>query len=333
MERPDRVQITHEALKVLAEKLQPQDKISVIAFARTPRLWVDGQAGGKAQELMQVVGGLNPDGGTDLGAGLELAYQTALKHFMPKGNNRVILLTDGAANLGDVEPDNLKKRVVEHRQKGVALDCYGIGWEGYNDDLLETLSHNGDGRYSFLNQPEQAGPEFANQLAGALSVAASDVKAQVEFNPARVTAWRQIGYAKHQLKKEQFRDNTVDAAEIAANESGNALYVIQVNPEGTGPLGVARVRFKNPATGEYIEKEWTLTCQAAVPALDQAGAAMRLAGVAGAFGEWLSQNPYAGEVQLSTLATYLSGVPETFSPDPRPKQLVTMIRQAMAMAK
>jgi len=331
MERPDRVLMVTEALKVLAQKLQPQDKISLVAFSRTARLWVDGLAGGKPQEFLSKALGLTPQGGTDLGAGMELAYATAVKHFLPKGNNRVIMLTDGAANLGNVDPDELKKLVVTHRQKGIALDCFGIGWEGYNDDLLEVLSRNGDGRYGFLNQPEQAGPEFANQLAGALSVAAADVKVQVEFNPQRVSAFRQIGYAKHQLTKEQFRDNTVDAAEIGAAEAGNALYVIQVNPAGSGPLGVARVRHKVPATGAYVEREWTLSYQPKAPALDQAGPALRLAAVAGAFGEWLARNPYAGEVNLRALPNYLQGVGEFYSPDPRPKQLAMMVQQAIAV--
>ena len=95
---------------------------------------------------------------------------------------------------------------------------------------LEALSRNGDGRYGFINTPEEAARGFAGQLAGALRVAASDVKVQVEFNPKRATAYRQVGYAKHQLKKEQFRDNTVDAAEIGAAESGNALYVVMIDP-------------------------------------------------------------------------------------------------------
>jgi len=60
-------------------------------------------------------------------------------------------------------------------------------------------------------------------LQARLHVAAADVKVQIEFNPTRVTAYRQIGYAKHQLTKEQFRDNTVDAAEIGAAESECAL--------------------------------------------------------------------------------------------------------------
>lgn len=331
MERSDRVAILREALKVLAQQLRPQDRISVIAFSRTAHLWVDGMAGGDPQALLSKVLERNPEGGTNLEEAMNLAYNTATRHYVTNGVNRVILLTDGAANLGNIEPEDLKEKVVSHRQRGIAFDCFGIGWEGYNDDLLEVLSRNGDGRYGFLNRPEQAGPDFANQLAGALNVSASDVKTQVEFNPRRVTSWRQIGYAKHQLTKEQFRDNTVDAAEIAAAEQGNALYVIETNPEGEGPIGVVRVRFKVPATGEYIEQEWPLAYQPRAAALDQSSPALRLATGAAAFGEWLASSPYAAEVNLSALQNLLRDVPEHFSPDPRPQQLSNMIRQAQGI--
>jgi Mg-chelatase subunit ChlD len=331
MERADRTQIIHEALKVLAQQLHTDDRISVVTFARTARLWVDGMHGGKPDEFIAKVGDLNPEGGTNLEEAMDLAYKTATRHFQVNGMNRVILLTDGAANLGNVEPEALKQKVINQRQKGIALDCFGIGWEGYNDDLLEVLSRNGDGRYGFLDQPEQAGPEFAQQLAGALNVAAADVKTQVEFNPNRVTVFRQIGYAKHQLTKEQFRDNTVDAAELAAAESGNALYAIEVNPQGNGPIGVVRVRYKVPATGAYHEQEWTIPYQPAVPSLEQSSPAMRLAVSAAAFGEWLTRSPYASEVTLSPLLSYLGRVPETFAPDTRPQRLIGMIRQAQAI--
>ncbi len=330
MERPDRVAIMQQALRVLAQQLKPQDRVSVIAFSRTARLLVDGMPGGNSKDFLDKVLGMNPQGGTNLEDAMGLAYATAKRHFIAHGVNRVILLTDGAANLGNIDPDTLKARVIAQRARGIALDCFGIGWEGYNDDLLEVLSRNGDGRYGFLNRPEDAAPEFANQLAGALNVAASDVKTQVEFNPQRVQSWRQIGYAKHQLTKEQFRDNKVDAAEIAASESGNALYVIQSNPKGTGPIGVVRVRYKVPDTGEYIEQEWTIPYQAKVPAMDQASSAIRLASTAAAFGEYLSGSPYASGVKLADLQKYLAGVPERYAPDPRPQQLAAMLRQAQA---
>jgi len=243
-----------------------------------------------------------------------------------------VLLTDGAANLGDVEPESLKKKVEENRRQGIALDCFGIGWEGYNDDLLEVLSRNGDGRYGFVNTAEAASAEFAGQLAGALKVAASDVKVQVEFNPRRVTAYRQMGYAKHQLTKEQFRDNTVDAAEIGAAEAGNALYVVQVNPRGEGPLGTVRVRFRVPGTGDYREQEWLVAYDGAAKTLEQAPFPMRLAASAAGFSEWLVSSPYAAEVKPDGLLRYLSGVPESCPADPRPKKLEWMIRQAKSVA-
>jgi len=332
MERADRVRIRQECLRVLAGQLQPQDRVSVVAFARTARLFVDGLPGNQAGELEQRVGGLAPEGGTNLEDAMNVAYQTALRHFLAQGVNRVVLLTDGAANLGDVEPESLKQKVEAHRRQGVALDCFGIGWEGLNDDLLETLSRNGDGRYGFINTPEAATSEFASQLAGALQIAASDVKVQVEWNPRRVTAYRQIGYAKHQLKKEQFRDNTVDAAEIGAAEAGNALYTVQVNPRGEGPLGTMRVRFKVPGTSDYREHEWTLPYDGAAKSLEQSSPALRLAASASAFSEWLVSSPFAAEVTPDKLLTQLSGVPEVFPADPRPKKLEWMIRQAKSMA-
>jgi Mg-chelatase subunit ChlD len=328
MERADRVSIIRECLNVLGGTLAPQDKVSVVTFARTARLWVDGVPGVQAAASIATAGQLTPEGGTNLEEAMNLAYATARRHYLAEGVNRVVLLTDGAANLGNVEPESLKARVEAQRKQGVALDCFGIGWEGYNDDLLEVLSRNGDGRYGFVNTPQDAPREFAAQLAGALQVAASDVKVQVEFNPARVTAYRQIGYARHQLTKEQFRDNTVDAAEIGAAESGNALYVIQTNPQGQGPLGTVRARFKVPTTGEYKEYEWTVPYTGEVVGLDDASPAMRLAASASAFSEWLVASPYAGDVTPERLLTLLRGVPEVFGADPRPTKLEWMIREA-----
>lgn len=331
MERADRVAIIREALRVLAKQLQPQDKLSVITFARTPRLVADGVAGDKAGDVLEKVSGLTPEGGTNLGDAMALAYQTAKKHFLANGINRVVVLTDGAANLGDVEPESLKRKVETSRQQGVALDCFGIGWEGFNDDLLEVLSRNGDGRYGFINSPEEAASEFAGQLAGALKVAASDVKVQVEWNSKRVTSYRQIGYAKHQLTKEQFRDNTVDAAEIAAQEAGNALYTVEVNPAGEGPLATVRVRYKVPGTTDYREMSWDVPFTGNAPALEQSSAAMRLAGTASAFSEWLAVNPFSNQITPDALLNHLRGMPEAFGADPRPKKLEWMIRQAKSL--
>ncbi|HTL55213.1 MAG TPA: von Willebrand factor type A domain-containing protein [Candidatus Limnocylindrales bacterium] len=332
MERADRVRIIQEALRVLATQLQPKDTFSVVTFARAARLWVDGIPGNQAGKVAEEIGGLTPQGGTNLEEAMNLAYQTALRHYLPGGVNRVVLLTDGAANLGNVEPEILKQKVEANRKQGIALDCFGIGWEGYNDDLLEALTRSGDGRYGFINTPEEAATGFANQLAGALHVAAADVKVQVEFNPNRVAAYRQLGYARHQLTKEQFRDNTVDAAEIGAAEAGNALYILEVNPNGEGPLATVRVRYKVPGTSEFHEHEWPVPYTGNAAPLQQSSPALRLAGAASAFAELLATSPYAAEVSPDALLAYLNGIPEIYGADARPKTLEWMIRQAKNLA-
>jgi Mg-chelatase subunit ChlD len=332
MERADRVRILTEALQVLAQQLHPQDKLSLISFARAPRLWADGVAGDKAAEAVKRVSEITPQGGTDLSAAMKLGYETAHKHYQAGSINRVVLLTDGAANLGDVKADALKEKVEQQRKEGIAFDCFGVGWEGYNDDLLEQLARNGDGRYGFINTPEAAKTEFAAQLAGALRVAASDVKVQMEFNPRRVISYRQVGYAKHQLKKEQFRDNTVDAAELGAAESGNALYVVEVDPRGEGDLAIARARYKEPGTTEYHEHEWTIPFQAPAPAMEQASSSLRLAATAAAFAEWLAQSPFAAEVTTDRLLGLINGIPAIYGQDQRPQKLEAMIRQAKSIS-
>jgi uncharacterized protein YegL len=332
MERADRVAIIREALRVLAAQLQPQDRVSVVVFSRTARLWADGVPGNQLASLVDALEALTPEGGTNLEEAMRLAYETAFRHYLANGENRVVLLTDGAANLGDVEPDNLKKKVEANRTQGVALDCFGVGWEDYNDNLLEVISRAGGGRYGFINTPEEAATGFAGQLAGALRVAASDVKVQVEFNPARVIAYRQIGYAKDQLKKEEFRDNTVKSAQMGAAESGNALYTVQINPAGDGPICTVHARYREPGTELYHEREWQVPYTGTAAALDQAGPAMRLAATAGAFSEWLAGSPYAGGVTPDQLLGYLRGVPEVYGADARPKLLETMIREAKSVS-
>jgi Mg-chelatase subunit ChlD len=332
MERADRVAIIREALRVLAAQLQPQDTVSVVTFARTARLWADGVSGDQAGATLDQVGGITPDGGTNLEEAMRLAYETAHRHYLAQGVNRVVLLTDGAANLGNVDPNVLKQKVEAQRRQGIALDCFGIGWEDFNDDLLEQLSGNGDGRYAFINSPDEAGTDFAAKLAGALQVAAQDVKVQVEFNPQRVISWRQIGYAKHQLTKEQFRDNTVLAAEIAAQEAGNALYTVETKPDGTGPIATVYVRYRIPGTQDVRERSWTVAGDGAMPALDQSSAAMRLAATAGAFSEWLAASPFAQEVTPDELLKDLSGVPQIYGADQRPAQLEAMISEARSIA-
>lgn len=333
MQRPDRRAILEKSLESLQSKLTDQDQLNIVLFARQPTLIAS--ASNVHDQKIGIERALNaqPQGGTNLESGLQVAYNVAQRSYDPTASNRVILMTDGAANLGDVDSSSLAQMVVEQRKQGIALDAYGIGWEDYNDALLEEITRNGDGRYAFLNSVDSAAEDFAEKLAGTLRVAAADVKVQILWNPERVTAYRQIGYDLHQLRAQDFRDNTVDAAEIGEAESGTALYVLQINddPEIAGGLGKLQVRYRVPATGEYIERAWPLEMPRKVPALQDAPASLRLAAASALFAERLANNPYAGNYSFEDLEALSAGLPEAFPTQARVSALQNMIQSANAL--
>lgn len=330
MQRPDRRAILEQSLQSLKDKLQPQDELSIVLFARQPQLIANASTHESQQVAVDQALAYRPEGGTNLEAGLSAAYENAQRNFDPAASNRVILMTDGAANLGDVDGSALADMVVEQRKQGIALDAFGIGWDDYNDALLEEITRNGDGRYGFLNSAEDAAQDFSEKLAGSLRVAAADVKVQVIWNPERVTTYRQVGYDLHQLKTEDFRDNTVDAAEIGEAEAGTALYVVQINddPDVVGGLGALQVRYRDPATGLYHEQKWPLEMPRAIPSLEVASPALRLATTSALFAERLAHNPYARGYSFSELSSLTNDLPEAFPTQQRVVDLQNMINNA-----
>ncbi len=328
MQRPDRQAILANALTALAGELTAQDRLSAVVFARTPRVVADGAQGAAAMAVAPRILSQTPEGGTNLESALREAYQLAQRHLEPNGLNRVILLTDGAANLGEVEADQLRELVIANRQKGIALDAFGVGWDGYNDELLEALTRNSNGRYAFLNSPETAAKDFADKLVGALNLAAADVKVQIEWNPQRVISYRQLGYEKHQLKTEDFRNNAVDAAELSAAEAGQALYVVQLNPDAIGGLGTLRVRYLEPSSGEYRELAWPLEYPPHITALDRASPSHRLAAAAALLADKLAQTPFAQNYILSEAQGLTGDLPPYLQTHSTVHRLRSMLQQA-----
>ena len=320
MERADRVRIIHEALRVLAGQLQPQDKFSVVTFARTAHLWVDGVPGNQAAQVAEEVSGLTPQGGTNLEDAMNLAYQTALRHYLANGVNRVVLLTDGAANLGNVEPEALKQKVEANRKQGIALDCFGIGWEGYNDDLLEVLSRNGDGRYAFLNSPEEAASEFAAKLAGALQVAASDVKVQVEFNPGP-----RDGLSPDRLREAPAHQGAVPRQHrqrrADRRRRGRQRALRGGSEPSRRPARSARCACASGFPARRITASTRGTCRSPATRWRWSRPAPRCAWPPprSAFSEWLASSPYAGEVTPDRLLGYLAACRKSMAPTPGPR--------------
>jgi Ca-activated chloride channel family protein len=327
MEREDRVASVHRALEVLASLLGANDRVMLIGFARQPRLLVENLSGDQASRLVSLAEHTPFTGGTNLEEALKLAGELARRHQDAMAQNRIVLLTDGAANLGNADPAQLAAMIEALRQQGLAFDACGVGADGLDDTILEALTRKGDGRYYVLDSAADADAGFARQLAGAFRPAAENVKVQVRFNPARVGRYRLIGFEQHRLREEDFRNDKVDAAELAAEEAAVALYQVEVLPQGEGELGEVFVRFRDPATSTMVERSWTMLYEPKASAFDRATPTMQLAGTAALLAEKLRGGEQAAAIQLGTLAPVVNALRGHYANDARVQELATMFEQ------
>lgn len=325
MEREDRHEGLNQAIVQLASLLKTGDTITVAGFSRTPRLMADRLPGERAKELIDIVRNTPSEGGTNLEEALKLGGDLALRQKNPSAQNRIVLLTDGAANLGNAKPEDLAERIRALRQQGISFDAAGLGAGGVNDRMLETLTRDGNGRYYLIDQPSDADANFAKQLAGAFRPAAENVKVQVHFNPARVGRYKLIGFEKHRLKIEDFRNDKVDAAELAAEEAGVAIYQVETLPQGTGEIGEASVRFKDTSTGQMVEQSWTIAYDEKAPAFDLATPSMQLATLAALSAEKLRGGPLAEAIDFQSLTPQVAKVRAHYSTSKKVGDLIEMI--------
>lgn len=332
MQRADRAQTVRRAFETLAKQLTPADQVTLISFANEPKLRADRVNGNEILNFVNILENSPVEGGTNIEAALRLALEKAQEAKTEGAQSRVILMTDGAVNLGDADPSSLSQLVLKMRDSGIAFDAAGISAQDLNDEVLEALTRQGDGRYYLLDNAEQVDGGFAQQIAGALRPSAKNVKVQVEFNPQRVRSYKLLGFEKHVLNKEDFRNDKVDAAELAAAEAGVALYHYEVLPDGVGDVGSVSVRFQDMATGLMVEKRWPIAYEPSTSRLDQANSSMKLATSAVLFAAHLKGEPLGENVDLQSIAETLGSLDSSYSNLDRVQQLRQMVESARQIA-
>ena len=324
MTRADRRAAMDAAMTGLGKLLTDKDLVNIVGFSRSSRLVADGMKGDEAgRKLAELVNQSASEGGTNLETAIDLAGQMAQRRMLAGAQNRIVLFTDGAANLGDADPQHLAAKVERLRQQGVAFDIAGIAADGLNDELLGELARKGNGRYYVVGKGAEE--DFAKQLAGAFRPAAENVKVQVRFNPERVLRYKLIGFEKDRLKTEDFRNDKVDAAELAAEEAGVAIYQIEPNPNGTGEIGEVGVRFRDTASGEMVERGWTMPHDAAVPAVDRATPSMQLAVISMFAAEKLKGGTLADAIDFKQLAEAQANVRQSYGGNARVAEVLRMV--------
>lgn len=226
MGAPNKLPLVQQGMKLLLSKLGENDRVAIVVYAGSAGLVLPSTPASEAETIRRALTQLAAGGSTNGGAGIELAYQTARDHFIKDGVNRVILCSDGDFNVGTTGTDSLVRLVENEAKGGVFLTVLGFGMGNHNDAMLEQISGKGNGNYAFIDTEKEARKVLVEQTDATLVTIAKDVKLQIEFNPAQVSAYRLIGYENRVLAKEDFNDDKKDAGEIGAGHAVTALYEI-----------------------------------------------------------------------------------------------------------
>lgn len=242
-----RLPLVQASMKMLTDNLRPEDRVSIVTYANGVTEVLTAVPGSERRRIKDAMDALVARGGTAGGAGLETAYEVAARNFIPGGNNRIVLCTDGDFNIGRSSDDQIESLIEERRkQTGVMLSVLGYGMGNYKDKKMQIIAEKGNGNYAYIDNMAEASKVLFHEFGSTVHTAAADVKMQVEFNPALVAAYRLVGYESRLLNKEDFNDDRRDAGEIGAGHSVTALYeLIPVGVEEHAAGTVDALRYQS----------------------------------------------------------------------------------------
>lgn len=242
MNAPNRLPMVQNALKLLLDSMAPDDTVAIVTYAGRAGVALEPTKIEQKSKIISIIDNLGAGGSTAGAEGIRQAYQLAEQNFNPKGNNRVILATDGDFNVGITDKNELKSFIENKRKTGISLTVLGFGMGNYNDALMQALAQNGNGNAAYIDNLNEARKVLVDEAGSTLFTIAKDVKIQVEFNPAQIAEYRLIGYETRLLNKEDFNNDKVDAGEIGSGHAVTALY--EITPVASKAKLVDELRYK-----------------------------------------------------------------------------------------
>jgi len=326
MDRENRLGLVKKSLDLLLGQLRGSDKVGLVIYGDRGQVLLEPSSDRAA--IRRAIERLAPGGSTNAEEGLALAYDLAGRAFRPGAINRIILCTDGVANVGSTGPESILARIGREARRGIELTSLGFGMGNYNDALLEQLADKGDGRYAYIDDLDEARRVLVEELTGTLQTIARDAKVQVDFNPAVVSRWRLLGYENRDIADEKFRDDSVDAGEIGAGHNVTAIYEVKLKPGAAGGQKIAtlHLRFRAADTREIRETTRELRVADLAGSWDMASPRFRLAALVAELAEVLRGSFWAKDVDLDVLAKQARRVAAESVDSPRALDILDFAR-------
>ncbi len=318
MNHENKLPLLKKSLLMLVDKLSEKDRIAIVVYAGSDRVVLTPTSGDKKEKIREAIHKLTSGGSTHASSGIQTAYDLALQNFMPSGNNRIILASDGDFNVGITSRGELERLIAAKKESGVYLTVLGFGMGNFHDDSMEILADKGNGNYAYIDSLLEAKKVLIKERTSTLFALANDVKLQVEFNPARVGGYRLLGYENRILADEDFNNDKKDAGEIGVGHTVTALY--EIIPAGSetipavDPLKYQKVVHKNQQPGEILTVKLryiplkgkqslllTKSLQDNENALQQTSINFRFAAAVAGYGLLLQHSEYGSKVNYPDL--------------------------------
>jgi Ca-activated chloride channel family protein len=330
MERENRLGLVQQALLLLLDELSGDDRVALVVYGTRGRVLLHHTRDHRA--IREAIAALRAEGSTNAEEGLRLGYDLAGEAWRRDAIHRVILCSDGVANVGATGPESILERIGREARRGIELTTVGFGMGNYNDALMEQLADQGDGAYHYVDSLEEARRIFVENLTGTLQTVAQDAKVQVEFDPRVADRWRLVGYENRDVADRDFRNDAVDAGELGAGHSAVALYEVRLRSgvRGGDPVGTLRLRWKSRATRRVEEAALTLAVDDLEDSFRRASRELRTAAVAAELAERLKRSYWAKEGSWSDLVRAAERLEAERGRDGRP--LADLARRAARLA-
>jgi len=328
MDMDNRLGLVKRSLELLVEQLDGYDTVGIVVYGSNARVILDPTPGSDKEAILRAIHRLEPEGATNAEAGIRLGYKMAMKAYNPEGINRVILCSDGVANVGNTEANVILDEISHYVEEGVTLTTIGFGMDNYNDILMEQLADNGDGFYAYVDDMREAKRLFIDNLTGTLQTIAMDAKIQVDFNPEVVSRYRLVGFENRAVADEDFRDNSVDAGEVGSGHSVTALYEVKLYPETYGNIATVYLRWLDPDTLQVVELSKEFDISDLETRFDRGNLYFQRTVIVAEFAEILKGSYWAQDSSLGDVYREAVRVAERFGPDEEMSELLELMRRA-----
>ena len=302
----NRLPLVKRVLPMIVKQMSAGDKVSLFSCGLNARLELDKVDVKNIDQIIERINTLNAVGATNLEASLLEGYKHTIKNLQKGSYSRVVLFSDGVANLGEKNANNILNTLGFAREKGIGITVVGMGEEEYNDNFLETLADKGDGNYVYIGGSKEAQKTFEKNFAATFHTIAYNVKIQVEFDPQQVAKYRLLGYENRRLKNRDFRDDKVDAGEVGSGQSVTAIYELELtNKTHTRPLAEVRLRYRDAVDNRMKEFSTPVLQKSYNTDFEKCSSATRLAFISGKFAEVLKDGGSSEGITSDSLLKYL----------------------------